>query len=454
MDATMSRLSKCPVLQKKSPEFAKVEYQLQLALGTATAQITNAWVVEQPTLKTQFENAVKSKKLMALNSFIDTADFEKGLSVEKVINEGFPDTSEGRVFTAGLFKLAKSGASSYRVMMCRVAVGKSLVYPVKDQNMLETSRLNRDRFDSIYLKLDDEETNSVYRYQYWMNQKDHVLPVYVIDFGFDDTRESNLREPNCDDPGCPNIATKYCVNDNANFCSSCNEKYHEGVGMLMKKHTVISIENRPRNYGKCDQHKTEDYKFFCTKCKTLLCIYCKINGSHSTGEMANHQLKSIEEAYQEAVNQSTRPDDFSEKYKNNIKSLLKVVKDKIEVVSTNAKETENELYNALEKVLGELHAYTQAKLNVLLADQIELQRRYDELEWSEGFLRYQYQVLEAQNYLKSWFRHIEVRSELVSMPKLDLSDVLADMRVVGKLAVTTNEIVKAGDNNIKNPKPE
>jgi hypothetical protein len=400
-----NELSKYLNVPKKGTEFARIEYMLQLSLGTSTAVITNIWNITRPQLNMEFERNVEKRKLLVIYSFVDTASFDKGTTVESVINSGFDVGQGGMNFSTGLFKLTKSGASSYRVLLCKVAVGRSLVYPVSEETEEQAKqKMTKENFDSVYLKHDDDESASIYRYAYTIYEKELIHPEYLIDFTFDESRESNLREPNCDDPGCSNVATHYCKNDKANLCTSCNEKYHEGIGSLMKKHEVVSIKERPRQFGKCDTHKDQDYQFFCTKCKTVLCIYCKINGSHSQGEYGNHPLITIGEAFQEAVKHSKEADPNMEKHKASLKNMLKTVDDRISMVTENAKNTENELYSILEKALESLHSHTQAKLNVLLADQLELRRRYEEIQWAESFLKYQYEVLEPQNYLRSWFR--------------------------------------------------
>lgn len=208
----------------------------------------------------------------------------------------------------------------------------------------------------------------------------------------------------CDDVGCTNIAAFYCKNDQAMLCTSCNEKYHSGYGTLFKKHTVVSIKDRPEAFGKCENHKSQDNQFFCTKCKTVICIQCKINGSHSSGDYANHLLITIGEAYAEAKTQSEASDPLMEKHKGTLRSQLKTVDEKIKVIMENTREAENELCDRLEKALETLHAHSQAKLNVLLSDQIEIRRRYEEVQWAESFLKYQREVLEPQNYLKAWFK--------------------------------------------------
>jgi hypothetical protein len=189
------------------------------------------------------------------------------------------------------------------------------------------------------------------------------------------------------------------------LCHSCNDKYHKNLGKLLEKHEVVSIRERPEHFGKCESHSSQDYQFFCDKCNALLCIYCKISGSHSSGEYSTHIITPIGEAYKKAMMDSVTPDSFSEKYKALLKNQLKKVDENIKMITDNARRAENDLYGRLEKALAVLQALTETKLNVLLADQIELRRRYEEIQWAESFLKYQSEVLKPQDYLKSWFRY-------------------------------------------------
>lgn len=176
------------------------------------------------------------------------------------------------------------------------------------------------------------------------------------------------------------------------------------MGRLLEKHEVVSIKERPEHFGKCESHPSQDYQFFCDKCNSLLCIYCKISGNHSSGEYASHTITPIVEAYKKAMLDSVATDSFSEKYKALLKNQLKKVDENIKLITDNARSAENELYQHLERALEVLHALAQTKLNVLLADQIELRRRYEEIQWAESFLKYQSEVLKPQDYLKAWFR--------------------------------------------------
>lgn len=196
----------------------------------------------------------------------------------------------------------------------------------------------------------------------------------------------------------------HCKNDNANLCHTCNEKYHKNLGRVLEKHDIVSIKERPEDFGKCEHHPVQNYQFYCDKCNSLLCIYCKISGNHSSGEYASHAIVPITEAYKKAVQDSATSDSITEKYKALLKNQLKKVDENIKQITDNARAAENELYQHLEKALETLHALAQTKLNTLLADQIELRRRYEEIQWAESFLKYQGEVLAPQDYIRSWFR--------------------------------------------------
>jgi hypothetical protein len=85
------------------------------------------------------------------------------------------------------------------------------------------------------------------------------------------------------------------------------------------------------------------------------------------------------------VTEAKECDSTLDKHKASLRNSLKVIDEKIEDVNTNAKEVENQIYSILEGALETLQRHCQHKLNMLLADQIELRRRYDEIQWAECF---------------------------------------------------------------------
>lgn len=434
----------------KTLEFSKMEYLLQLSLGTVTAVVTRMWGVARPALSQLFQKHVTSKNMPTVYSFIDVSTLDKGTSLESIINNNFDLTQEGRKFTTGLFKLGKSGATSYRVLCCKVAIGKTLCCPTTLKESEEKVLMAENRFHSILVPDEGKKNFEFYRYTYEIFNKEYVLPEYIIDFTFKEDLEKNLQTEMCQNK-CSTAATIYCENDNAVFCSNCDTTLHSTE--YAREHKRVGIHDRPKSFGNCEHHKDQKYQFFCNKCRQLLCIYCKINGSHSTGDAASHELRTISEEFNIAVKNSKEADSSIEKYKGILRGHLKSVRENIDVIKANAQRVESELYKILETALENLHSLAQVKLTKLLADEVELRRRYEEIQWTQSFLRHQHEVLEPQNFLKSWFRHLERKSELISSGSTyNLTPESADLDVTGKIAVTSASILRTTDENFKNPR--
>lgn len=135
-------------------------------------------------------------------------------------------------------------------------------------------------------------------------------------------------------------------------------------------------------------------------------------------------------------------DEKLEKHKALIRRKLQLLDEKIAEINNNARAVENDLYDVLERALESLQSQTQKKLNILLADQMELRRQYEEIQWAESFLKYQIEVLNPHHYLVSWARHLERKNELVVNREFELGEVSADLRLIGSITVTTDAALK------------
>jgi hypothetical protein len=134
-----------------------------------------------------------------------------------------------------------------------------------------------------------------------------------------------------------------------------------------------------------------------------------------------------------------------EKHKASIRSKLQELDERISEINENARSVENDLYDVLEKALNALQTQTQKKLNILLADQMELRRQYEEIQWAESFLKYQLEVLNPHHYLTSWFRHLERKNELMAFRELEIGKVAADLKKIGSISVTTDAALKKSE---------
>ena len=178
----------------KLSEYAKIEYLLQLSLGTSTAEIIRIETIAKSQVTLPFEKNVSKKKMQVIYCFVDSAELDKNVNINTIVTHGFPIGPEGKVFSTGLLKLEKSGAKTYQVLLCKVAVGKSLCLPVDEDDEKEAKgKMEKGAFDSVYLKNEGYEISSYYKYEYRIFESTQVLPEYLIEFRFDETRESDIR---------------------------------------------------------------------------------------------------------------------------------------------------------------------------------------------------------------------------------------------------------------------
>ena len=121
-------------------------------------------------------------------------------------------------------------------------------------------------------------------------------------------------------------------------------------------------------------------------------------------------------------------------------------------MNENATEVEENIYKILQEALRMLHEETQKKLSFLLADQVEIKRQHEQIQWLQSFLRYQMDILSPADYLNAWSRYLVLRSDLISLnPLPTTTDVQPDMRVEGKISVLANTNVRNNQDDVEYP---
>lgn len=235
------------VVPKKVPDWSKIEYMLQLSLGTSTAIIKNMWSVSKPHLNLQFEKMASQKNKLKINSFVDVRSLDSSTSLERIIKEGFDIPEAGKKFTTGFFQLEKEDSSGvYKILLCKVAVGKSLCLPIKKRGVKVQNKVKRTTlppgFDSIYLMYRDHQANKLYQYDYVVFENAQVRPQYLIEFYFDDTKEKEEKDEICETKDCTEKATLYCINDKMSICETCNKEIHVRGWEAAKRHEVVDIK--------------------------------------------------------------------------------------------------------------------------------------------------------------------------------------------------------------------
>jgi hypothetical protein len=75
------------------------------------------------------------------------------------------------------------------------------------------------------------------------------------------------------------------------------------------------------------------------------------------------------------------------------------------------------------------------KFNLLMVEQLEIRRQYDEVLWLQSFLRYQQDNLGPTDYLKCWGRHLVFRDEILNQRDIDIQDIRPDIKIEGSLNI-------------------
>ena len=66
---------------------------------------------------------------------------------------------------------------------------------------------------------------------------------------------------------------------------------------ITQKHIRVPYSEKPLSYEECELHPGILKELLCSECKTEICINCKLNGHHSTGEEASHSVLSLHDCY-------------------------------------------------------------------------------------------------------------------------------------------------------------
>lgn len=223
----------------------------------------------------------------------------------------------------------------------------------------------------------------------------------------------------------------------------CDQDYH--ASKLSTKHKRVEIGDKPKKFGTCRHHETTELELYCSVCSEALCVSCKIFGNHMSGEMANHSLIKLKDAYSEISSKVKEIDPNIERRKNQLTDDLSKIDLKIKEINEKATHIEEQLYAIFQKALGELQGETEKKLSFLICDQLELKRQYDHILWMDSFIKHQLEIQEPQEFLNSWYKFAKYKKEVLSLSNLSINtEVKADMKLEGEIKIIVEGKAKPG----------
>eukprot|EP00698_Gefionella_okellyi_P026326 TRINITY_DN9979_c0_g1_i1.p1 TRINITY_DN9979_c0_g1~~TRINITY_DN9979_c0_g1_i1.p1 ORF type:complete len:611 (-),score=136.11 TRINITY_DN9979_c0_g1_i1:121-1908(-) len=430
-DGRIVPLRNAPVA-RGSEEWIRLEYLLQLSLGSTAAKVTAVHSVAAPHLTVQFESRTAGK--LILDSWVDTRHLGEMNTLADVCTRGFRFPASGMIFPTGVLVLPNAQTSRVQeVLLCKVGVGHSLA--IEEEQLLRRPPLP-EGFNSYYIHKSDGDNSAsnsgAYYHEYLILDPSQVLPCYIVQFeiGPDET------VPICDVCN-ERPAVTFCAADNARLCHQCDEDTHS-ANKLVSRHVRVPLHEAPAT-AKCNEHNVQaDY--FDSITNSVVCVHCKMVGSHSTGENAQHRLISLSEAYKTARQIAAREDPLLESRKSTIGGQLRAVDDRLRAVRGNSQAVEEAIYQALQDALTTLQTLTQRKLTALLGEELELRRQMQQIEWVENFASMASNALPPTRFLTVWRAHAALRSELQHpQPTKGPQEIHADLQLHGSVSVVSGE---------------
>lgn len=180
-------------------------------------------------------------------------------------------------------------------------------------------------------------------------------------------------------------------------------------------------------------------QFFDPVAHIPVCVHCKMSGSHSTGDFANHPLVPIQEAYMASMKDVEYEQQIIEDRRKNIYSQLAHIERTMDQVNANHDKCQDQIYEIVQKVVQVLHEETQSKLSALLADESELKRQLEYFAWTENFLKYQQASVNPVEFLSVFKSHSSVMAQAPTEIVDGAGGVRPDIRVIGRLDVVIDD---------------
>lgn len=127
---------------------------------------------------------------------------------------------------------------------------------------------------------------------HWFILRDPKKLVYLAWVKFSCNKE-NITCRVCNEQKLQDI--RYCHNDEAYFCSGCDEEFHSKFN-TRKKHRRTNYTSFSINHQTmCSEHNTKPYEFYCFKCRAVYCIKCLNEGLHKN--YIDHEVKFLNDVY-------------------------------------------------------------------------------------------------------------------------------------------------------------
>ena len=424
-------------------EYQRISYLLRASLASLTVKVLSIHSINSPQQDALFEaNHVGTA---VVDSWVNGVDLPEENSVHNMVHHGgrfrIMDANKGAIFSTGVIGLEPGevppGPQSYEFVLMRVAAGRSFVV---DPSQIGQHGIPAG-YDSIAIHKLAEQDPAKYLREYIVNDESRIYPLCIVHFIFDAAADRIKAVPNCE--ACDSRpAVLYCMQDNAKLCEVCDREMHSR-SRIYEKHNRVLLNEMQTSVGltMCKDHPTMPVQFFNPVAHIPVCIHCKMQGSHSTGELANHQLVPIQDAYQASMDDLERERQIVEERRKTIRAQLTSIDRRMAQVNLNHEKCQDHIYEIVQRAVQVLHEETQSKLSALLSDEVELQRQIEYYAWMEAFLNYQKSCINPVEFLQTFKSHSSLLAQAPSEIVDAGANVKPDIRVVGRIEIVVDDSI-------------
>ena len=204
---------------------------------------------------------------------------------------------------------------------------------------------------------------------------DHLPDNFHLQSFLQNKQQSNKNCFGCSTHGKVSKAINQCVECEIEMCKPCTD-IHE---MRLKgKHEILKLISAKSDKVRCEEHKSDNVKYYCKDCNEFVCPLCVLYGSHSAHntfeindfmKKPNESMPKFLQAIEEKLNHLNT---LSREIKENLQKT-KNVKESIETTAALLREQINEQESSLlqkcteecEKPLNDACEFVERLKNIL-----------------------------------------------------------------------------------------
>lgn len=304
-------------VERNSDDWRFVEFHLKSNVPYE-CEVEKIHLICNTHMKTNFEKASKNK--LTAYTWVSKSTLDNNINgLHKLRTRGrFEINYSGMDFLYGcMFENSSPKENQSFFILCKIIIGRSFCKLVRDKNELTSYIMDINQrnylpegYDSVMFSPLNYFTSSYPSLQtshktirYRIFDANNVLPMFYVEFVPQAYHLFTYISKKLCDECSEKEADFYCIYCEANFCTECNSNVHhehsndKALKALYEKHLNSKIPVSKVTSGICDCNMSKEVEFYCYDCNKTICSFCRLLGSHSKGEMVNHELVDVNEQY-------------------------------------------------------------------------------------------------------------------------------------------------------------